>query len=104
MTPYLLNLLDLCFTLHALTHGGVELNPLMQYVPVMVAWKVVGVGAAIAVMRNAECRMQNQRAGKLAGFGLKLATAVYAAVCIYHFYFVFGGAFLWQSILPGMLS
>ena len=45
MTAYLLNLTDLAFTLHALSHGAVELNPLMRSVPVMIAYKVVGVGA-----------------------------------------------------------
>ena len=41
--PYTLNLIDLSLTLYALHHGGVELNPLMRSIPVMVGWKVVGV-------------------------------------------------------------
>lgn len=99
MTPYLLNLLDLALTLYALSRGGVELNPLMQSVPVMVAWKAVGCGVLCYVLHHFA------RSGELvARAGLRICTAVYAAVCIYHFYFVFGGAFLWQSILPGMLS
>lgn len=91
MTAYLLNLCDLFLTLYALSHGGVELNPLMRNPAVMVAWKVGGVGAFCALMKNVECRMQNERAGKLARSGLRLCTAVYAVLCVYHFYFIFGG-------------
>ena len=36
MTAYTLNLFDLAFTLHALSNGGVELNPLMACVPVQI--------------------------------------------------------------------
>ena len=59
LTPYILNLLDLLLTLYAIQHGGVELNPLMQSVPVMVGWKTVGAAALCAVMQNVECRMWN---------------------------------------------
>lgn len=86
MTPYLLNLLDLALTLHALNHGGVELNPLMQNPAVMVAWKTVGVGVLCAVLHHFA------RSGdKVARWGLNLCTAVYAAVCVYHFYFLLKG-------------
>ena len=44
MTAYILNLLDLAFTLHALSHGATECNPLMRCVPIMVAYKVLAVG------------------------------------------------------------
>lgn len=99
MTPYLLNLCDLLLTLHAIHHGGVELNPLMQCVPVMVAWKVVGVGVLCGVLEY--CARPSQSLGdssptgraEFARRGLNLCTAVYAALCVYHFYFIFGGAF-----------
>ena len=44
MILYILNLFDLCCTLHAISGGVMELNPLMRDIPVMVAWKVLGVG------------------------------------------------------------
>ena len=44
---YLLNLLDLTLTLLALRLGCTELNPLMQSVPVLVAYKVVVVGGLL---------------------------------------------------------
>ena len=86
MIPYLLNLADLFLTLHALSHGGVELNPLMQSLPVMVAWKTVGCGVL--------CWWLSTRREAIAQKGIKLLIAAYSAVCIYHFYFIFGGAFL----------
>ena len=84
MTAYLLNLADLALTLYALSRGGVELNPLLQSIPVMVAWKVLGVGVL--------CWWLSTRKEPIAQKGLKLLIAVYSAVCIYHFYFIFGGA------------
>lgn len=48
MTTYILNLTDLLLSLYALHHGGVELNLLMRCVPVMVAWKVVGVASYVS--------------------------------------------------------
>ena len=47
MTAYLLNLADLAFTLHALSNGGVELNPLMQCIPFQIFYKIVVVGLLI---------------------------------------------------------
>lgn len=86
MTAYTLNLLDLFFTLHAIRNGATELNPFMQSVPVMVAWKVVGVGVL--------CRWLSHRPERIAKLGLRACTAVYTAVNFYHIYFIFGGA-LW---------
>lgn len=83
MIPYILNLLDLLFTLHALRWGGVELNPLMQNVPLMVAYKVIGVGAL--------CWWLSRRTEKIARYGLRVCAAALAAVNIYHIYFIFGG-------------
>lgn len=94
MTPYLLNLADLLLALYALQHGGVELNPLLQNPTVMVAWKTVGVGVlCLSLERIAQNARVRFNARRIARCGLNLCTAVYAAVCVYHFYFIFGGAF-----------
>lgn len=87
MTPYLLNLTDLALTLYALRLGCTELNPLLQTLPVMVAYKVIVVGAACWWL----CRVAHTN--RLARWGLHLCTAVYAALCVYHFYglFLIGG-------------
>lgn len=98
MRAYLLNLADLFLTLHAIAHGGVELNPLMQSIPVMVAWKVAGVGVMCGVLEH--YARPHEREGqapplhrcKMARAGLRFVTAVYAAVCIHHLFFI-GGAF-----------
>ena len=82
MTPYLLNLFDLFLTLHAIPNGGVELNPLMRCVPVMVAWKVVGVGVLCALMHHF------REATKLARWGLRVCTLVYGVLFLYHLYFI----------------
>jgi hypothetical protein len=52
MTLYLLNLSDLLFTLHATSHGGVELNPLMSNIPFMVFYKTIVMGALIWWLRK----------------------------------------------------
>lgn len=79
MTPYILNLLDLAFTLNALGHGGVELNPLMQCAPVMIAYKLIGVGALCYGME-----WLAGRGNTLARIGLYLAAAAFAAVDAWH--------------------
>lgn len=78
---YPLNLLDLALTLYALSLGCTELNPLMQSIPIMVAYKVIIVGAA--------CWWISHRRERIARVGLNLCTAVYAATCVYHFYYLF---------------
>lgn len=83
MTTYLLNLLDLALTLHALSLGCEELNPLLQSVPAMVAYKVAIVGALCGALSHyAKGNMAARR-------GLQICTAVYAALCIYHTYYLF---------------
>lgn len=78
---YPLNLLDLALTLYALSLGCTELNPLMQCIPLMVAYKVIIVGALCGALHRFA------KAGNTwARRGLNLCTAVYAALCIYHFY------------------
>lgn len=86
MTAYLLNILDLCFTLHAIHNGATELNPLMQSVPVMVAWKVGAVGFLCWLLAYFA-----KRRNRTARWGLKFCAAFYAAVNIYHLYFILGG-------------
>ena len=76
MTAYVLNILDLLFTLHALHHGAVELNPLMRDVPTMVFYKTVVVGALLWWLRS--------RRERVAREGVKAIAAVYAAVDLWH--------------------
>lgn len=76
MTPYILNLLDLLFTLHALRHGAEELNPLMRCVPIMVFYKTIVVGAL--------CWWLSRREEPVARRGLGICTAVFTAVCLWH--------------------
>ena len=76
MTAYLLNLLDLAFTLYALSHGAKELNPLMRDVPTMIAYKVILVGALLGWLDSREERV--------ARFGMILCAAVFAAVNVWH--------------------
>lgn len=73
---YALNILDLAFTLHALNHGAVELNPMMRNIPVMVFIKVFVVGLL--------CLFLDSRPEPLARLGLRIGTAVYTAVNIWH--------------------
>ena len=76
MIPYVLNLCDLALTLYALAHGGVELNPLMRCVPVMVAYKVIVIGAL--------CLWLSKRTERIAKYGRWVITAVYAGLNIWH--------------------
>ena len=78
MLPYTLNLVDLVFTLYAIRNGAWELNPLMRDVPTMVFYKIVVVGAL--------CWWLGKRDGKIARDGLRICTAVYAAVDLYHIF------------------
>ena len=81
MIPYTLNLLDLAFTLYALAHGGVELNPLMRCVPIMIIYKTVIVGAL--------CLWLDKRTERIAKFGRWAITAVYAGLCVWHLINIF---------------
>ena len=75
---YPLNLLDLAATLYALRIGAQELNPLMQSVPVMVAYKVIVVGGLVWWLSH--------RPERIARIGLNFCTDVYGGLCIYHLY------------------
>lgn len=81
MTAYLLNLFDLLCTLYALRRGAEELNPLMQSIPVMVAYKVIVVGVLCWWLHN-----RPERAAKI---GLALCAAVYAVLAVWHIYNIF---------------
>ena len=72
MTTYLLNLLDLLFTLYALPMGARELNPLLQSVPFMILYKVFVVGAACYLLRGKRI--------------LRFTAALYAVVDLWHIY------------------
>lgn len=50
MIVYELNLFDLICTLYALSMGAEELNPLMQSIPVLIAYKII-IWAAKAEIR-----------------------------------------------------
>ena len=76
MTAYILNLFDLGFTLYALSHGAIELNPLMRCVPFQIFYKVIVVGALLYWLSKVNSR--------LARFGLNVATAVFAVVNAWH--------------------
>lgn len=73
---YLLNLTDLLFTLHALRHGAVELNPLMQCIPFQIFYKVFVMGAL--------CWWISKRDEKIAQQGRAFLTVCYGAVNVWH--------------------
>jgi hypothetical protein len=76
MIAYTLNLLDLFFTLWALRHGAVELNPLMRSVPFMVCHKVGAVWVLLWWLST--------RKERAARYALCVAAVVYGAVDVYH--------------------
>ena len=76
IAAYTLNLLDLFFTLWALRHGAVELNPLMRSVTVMVGYKVIIVWALLWWLS-----LRRERAAR---YALYVAAVVYGAVDVYH--------------------
>lgn len=76
MIAYILNLLDLCFTLYALRHGAVEMNPAMRCEPVMIAYKLVVVGALLWWL--------SRRSERVARWGLRVCTVAFAMVNLWH--------------------
>lgn len=86
---YALNLLDLAFTLHALRHGAVELNPLMQSVPVQIFYKVFVVGALLYLLD----RLKQYR---LARWGINISVAAFAAAVAWH---IVNLIFIWRCFL-----
>ena len=92
MNLYILNLLDLVFTLYALNHGAVELNPLMRCVPFQIFYKVIVIGALFWFLNHFA-----EDGNKVAITGMPLLTAAYAAVNLWHIVNIstalMGGAF-----------
>lgn len=78
MTAYLLNLIDLAFTLHAIKCGAVEANPLMRCVPIMIFYKVVIIGALCLWLKK-----QNAKTA------LCICTTAYIAVNLWHIINIF---------------
>ena len=100
MTAYILNLADLAFTLYALGKGGVELNPLMQDIPTMIQHKVATIGFLCCMLELIARGIvtDNPITQKVAMWGLRLCTTVYALICIHHLYFILGGILLWINL------
>lgn len=86
MTAYILNLFDLGFTLYALSHGAIELNPFMRCVPFQIFYKVIVVGALLYGLSKVNSR--------LARFGLNVATTVFVVVNAWNIINIFGGRLL----------
>lgn len=78
MIVYALNIFDLLCTLYAVRLGAEELNPLMAPVPVLIVYKIIIVGGLLWWLSG--------RTERAARKGFKICTAVYTALCIYHFY------------------
>lgn len=85
MTAYLLNLADLAFTLHAMRHGAVELNPIMRCVPLQIFYKVFVVGALLYLLD----RLKQYR---LARWGINISVAAFAAAVAWR---IVNLAFIW---------
>lgn len=79
MLLYLLNLFDLCCTLHAVSRGVMELNPLMRNIPFMVAWKVLGIGFFCWVLNHFA-----KGGNMVARWGMRICTAAFVVVNAWH--------------------
>lgn len=87
MILYLLNLFDLSCTIYAINNGFVELNPIalamLSVHPLCyAAYKIIPVGVL--------CLWLIKRPEKVAVYGLRLCTAVYAAIAVQHCVGIFG--------------
>lgn len=79
MTTYILNLFDLVCTLYVMSIGVGELNPLFRdphTIPVMIFCKVFLVGGLLWWLSH--------RTERIAHIGLKVCSAAYAAVAVWH--------------------
>ena len=84
MTVYILNLLDMAITLHALEHGARELNPIVNWMigvhPLLFVFsKVVLVGVVLWWL-NRESQTE-----PLARWGMKFLTGLYWLLTLWHF-------------------
>lgn len=73
MKIYILNLLDLLFTLYALSLGYQEANPLMRNVSFMLAYKLAVVPLLAGILHKLNARKS-----------MAACAAVYGALCLYH--------------------
>ena len=83
MIVYILNLLDLFFTIHAVSNGGTELNPISRFMieisPVCYGfYKIVVIGVAVWWLTT--------RSERLARVGLRVCTAFYAWFFLDHLF------------------
>lgn len=76
MTLYTLNILDLIFTLYARYNGIAEVNPFLQSVPFMIAYKVIVIGAL--------CYWLDKQTTQFAKYGMAILIAVYTALDVWH--------------------
>ena len=83
MIAYILNLFDLFFTLHALSHGAEELNPLMRSVPIMIFSKIFVVGVLLWWL--------SKREETIAKVGLWIVTSYFGAIVLWHIYNILKG-------------
>ena len=80
---YLLNLTDLLFTIHALSHGAWEVNPVMRYVMSIHPWafpfcKIVIGGIACVWLEYMSKQNHTARVGG------NICAAFYGAVNLWH--------------------
>lgn len=73
MKIYILNLLDLLFTLYALSLGYQEANPLMRNVSFMLAYKLAVVPLLAGILHKLNARRS-----------MAACAVVYGALCLYH--------------------
>ena len=81
---YTLNILDLLFTLYALSHGAYELNPVMQSIPFMIFYKVIVLGILCLFLEY----MKHNRVARV---GRKICLFAFLAVDAWHIYNLIGG-------------
>ena len=81
---YTLNILDLLFTLYALSHGAYELNPFMQSIPFMIFYKVIVLGILCWFL-------ESMKQNRVARVGRKICLFAFLAVDAWHIFNLMGG-------------
>ena len=76
MMVYLLNLVDLAFSVYAIHNGSTELNPFMQNPTVMILYKVIAMGFLLWWL--------SKRKERIAVLGMRLIGIVYLTIDLYH--------------------
>lgn len=87
MIAYLLNLIDLAFSVYAIRNGGVELNPLMQNPAVMILYKIIAMGFLLSWL--------SKRKERIAVLGMRLIIVVYLIIDLGH---VFCILYTWRCL------